>query len=62
MVSVGQRCGVAVPFASLSAGPDGTSVYVASDDRVEARPVTTGLSSGQRHRNSRRDRRETSSS
>lgn len=46
MVSVGQRCGVAVPFASLSAGPDGTSVYVASGDRVEGRPVTTGLSSG----------------
>jgi len=45
IVSVGARCGLAVPFASLSNGPDGTSVYVASDDRVEARPVTTGLSS-----------------
>lgn len=46
IVSRGGRCGVAIPFASLSTGPDGASVFVATHDRIEARPVTTGLSAG----------------
>lgn len=44
-ISIGQRCGAAVPFSSLLNGPEGTAVYVANGNRVEARAVTTGLSS-----------------
>lgn len=43
-ISVAQRCGIAVPFSSLLSGPEGMAVYVAYANKVEARPVTTGLS------------------
>lgn len=46
VVSLGQRCGLAVPFAALSPGPEGMAIYVANGERVEGRPVATGLSSG----------------
>jgi hypothetical protein len=44
-ISIGQRCGAALPFSSLLNGPEGTAVYVVNGNKVEARPVTTGLSS-----------------
>ena len=45
-VEVARRTGVAVPVSSLLYAADGrASVLVAKDGRVEARPVTTGLSS-----------------
>ena len=44
-VEVARRTGVAVPVSSLLYAADGrASVLVAKDGRVEARPVTTGLS------------------
>jgi class 3 adenylate cyclase/multidrug efflux pump subunit AcrA (membrane-fusion protein) len=46
-VALGERCGLGVPFSALSRGPDGTAVYVVNNNRVEARPVTTGLSAGE---------------
>ncbi|WP_407519198.1 efflux RND transporter periplasmic adaptor subunit [Methylobacterium oryzisoli] len=42
-ISVGESCGIAVPFSSLVSGPDGTTVYVATNNHIEARPVTIGL-------------------
>ncbi|MGY2051590.1 efflux RND transporter periplasmic adaptor subunit [Methylobacterium sp. JK268] len=42
-VSVGESCGIAVPFSSLVSGQDGTTVYVSSGNQIEARPVTVGL-------------------
>ncbi|ACL56328.1 efflux RND transporter periplasmic adaptor subunit [Methylobacterium nodulans] len=42
-VSVGESCGIAVPFSSLVSGTDGTTVYVATNNHIEARPVTIGL-------------------
>ena len=45
-MEVARRTGVAVPVSSLLYAADGrASVLVAKDGRVEARPVTTGLSS-----------------
>ncbi|MDP4021204.1 efflux RND transporter periplasmic adaptor subunit [Methylobacterium sp. NEAU 140] len=46
VVSLGERCGVAVPFSAVSREAEGPVVYVASNGRVEARPVTVGLGSG----------------
>ena len=46
-VAIGERCGLGVPFSALSRGPDGTAVYVVNNNRVEARPVTTGLAGGE---------------
>lgn len=44
-VEIARRTGVAVPVSSLLYAADGrASVLVARDGRVEARPVTTGLS------------------
>jgi class 3 adenylate cyclase/multidrug efflux pump subunit AcrA (membrane-fusion protein) len=45
-VSLGERCGVAIPQSAILRGPEGTSVYVVSESRVEGRPVTPGLLSG----------------
>ncbi|ACA15467.1 efflux transporter, RND family, MFP subunit [Methylobacterium sp. 4-46] len=42
-VSVGESCGIAVPFSSLVSGQDGTTVYVVSQNHIEARPVAVGL-------------------
>lgn len=46
IVSVGQRCGVGVPYSAVSYEAEGTIVHVVNGDRVEARPVETGLLSG----------------
>lgn len=45
-VRIGQRCGLGVPLSAIAREADAAIVYVASGQRVEARPVTTGLSEG----------------
>lgn len=45
IVRVAERCGVAVPHASVTREPDGSVVYRADKRRIEGRPVVTGLSS-----------------
>ncbi|WP_375453993.1 HlyD family efflux transporter periplasmic adaptor subunit [uncultured Methylobacterium sp.] len=45
IVRVAERCGVAVPHASVTREPDGIVVYRADKRRIEGRPVVTGLSS-----------------
>ncbi|GJE62626.1 hypothetical protein MPOCJGCO_4759 [Methylobacterium trifolii] len=45
VVRVGERCGVAVPFAAVAQEAEGPVIYVANTRRIEARPVVTGLSS-----------------
>jgi class 3 adenylate cyclase/multidrug efflux pump subunit AcrA (membrane-fusion protein) len=46
-VSLGERCGVAIPQSAILRGPEGTSVYVVNENRVEGRPVSPGLLSGE---------------
>lgn len=46
VVEVGERCGLAVPYASVTYDPDGTIVHVVNGTRVEARQVVVGLLSG----------------
>lgn len=45
IVRVAERCGVAVPHASVTREPDGIVVYRADKRRIEGRQVVTGLSS-----------------
>lgn len=45
VVRLAERCGLAVPSAAVMIGPEGRFVYVADGFRIEARPVTTGLTS-----------------
>lgn len=44
LVRVGERCGVAAPHAAVTQETEGPVIYVANSERIEARPVTTGLS------------------
>jgi multidrug efflux pump subunit AcrA (membrane-fusion protein) len=46
LVSIGERCGLGVPLGALANGPEGTTIYIANNNRIEARPVTTGLFAG----------------
>lgn len=46
IVSVGERCGVGVPYSAVSYEAEGTIVRVVNGDRVEARPVEVGLLAG----------------
>ncbi|MCJ2043889.1 efflux RND transporter periplasmic adaptor subunit [Methylobacterium sp. J-078] len=46
VVRIDGRCGLAVPSAAVMIGPEGRFVYVADGDRIEARPVATGLTEG----------------
>ena len=46
IVALGKRCGVGVPYSAVSYEAEGTIVHVVNGDRVEARPVETGLLSG----------------
>ncbi len=43
VVTVGERCGLAVPASAVLKGPEGSVVYVSNNGRVEGRLVTTGL-------------------
>ena len=45
-VEAARRTGVAVPLASVVYGASGPTVLVASGERVEQRPIRTGLSAG----------------
>lgn len=46
VVSLGERCGVGVPYSAVSYEAEGTIVRVVNGDRVEARPVEVGLLAG----------------
>lgn len=46
IVTVGERCGVAVPYSAVQFEAEGTVVQVVEGDRVETRQVTVGLLSG----------------
>lgn len=46
VVALGERCGVGIPQSAILRGPEGTSVYVVNENRVEGRSITTGLSAG----------------
>lgn len=46
VVTVGERCGLAVPASSILRSAEGNVVYVSNDGRIEGRLVSTGLSSG----------------
>lgn len=48
VVTVAERCGIAVPAGAIQREADASIVYIARGNRIEARPVTTGLSSGNR--------------
>lgn len=46
VVTVGERCGLAVPASAIGRGPEGTVVFVSNNGRVEGRLVETGLAQG----------------
>jgi len=46
IVSVGQSCGLGVPYSAISYEAEGTIVHVVVGERVEARPVGIGLLNG----------------
>lgn len=46
VVTVGERCGLAVPASAIGHGPEGSVVYVSNNGRVEGRLVETGLAQG----------------
>ena len=47
IVVLGERCGIGVPYSAVSFEAEGTIVHVVNGERVEARPVETGLLSGE---------------
>ena len=44
VVRVGERCGLAAPHAAVAQEAEGPVIFLANSGRIEARPVTTGLS------------------
>jgi HlyD family secretion protein len=46
IVSLGQRCGPAIPLSAVLYGAGSAVVQTVRDDRVETRPVSVGLVSG----------------
>ncbi len=46
IVTVGQRCGIGVPYSAVQYEPDGTIVQVVDGTRIESRQVSVGLLSG----------------
>lgn len=46
VVTVGERCGVGVPYSAVQYEPDGTIVQVVDGTRIETRQVTVGLLAG----------------
>ena len=47
VVTVAERCGLAVPYSAVLYEAEGTLLHVVNGDRVEARPVEVGLLSGE---------------
>lgn len=46
IVTVGERCGIGVPYSAVQYEPDGTIVQVVDGTRIETRQVTVGLLAG----------------
>lgn len=46
VVTIAERCGLAVPASAIERSEQGNVVYVSNDGRIEGRTVETGLASG----------------
>lgn len=46
IVEIAERCGVGIPSSAVLMGDEGRFVYLVDQDRIEARVITTGLTTG----------------